>query len=323
MTSLINAGLTFSGNPLEADAETLGELRRSEDIAHDAAALRKRMDEDGYLLLPGLLDRDQVLAARREVLQRLATQGVVDDVNHDLMDGVVTDQVVGSFAPDLARDNAPLDKVIYDGPMMDFYERFLGGEVRHFDYTWFRAKMPGTTTATQPHYDVVYMGRGTKNLWTSWTPLGDVPLEAGGLLVLEGSHKIEALREGYGSTDVDKFCANENEAASLVERARAEGRELSNEERQVIHWQGRGSFNPDAIATRAELGGRWLTSNYAAGDLLVLSMFTMHASADNHSSSIRLSSDTRYQLASEPVDDRWIGDNPPLHGIRAKRGLIC
>ncbi|MBT3342282.1 MAG: phytanoyl-CoA dioxygenase [Gemmatimonadetes bacterium] len=323
MTTLTDAGLTYSGDSLETDADSLGELRRSDDIAHDAEGLQERMAQDGYLFLPGLLDRSQVMDARKEVLRRLASQGIVDDVDHELMDGIVREDASVSFAPDLARDNAELTRVVYDGPMMDFYERFLGGPVRHFDYTWFRAKTPGTTTATQPHYDVVYMGRGTKNLWTSWTPLGDVPLDSGGLIVLEGSHKNEALRDGYGTTDVDKFCANENEAAVTVGRAQDEGRELTSQERQTIHWQGRGSFSGDAVATRAELGGRWLTSTFEAGDLLVLSIFMMHASTDNLSSSIRLSADTRYQLASDPVDERWIGDDPPLHTIRAKRGLIC
>ena len=323
MNTLIEAGLTFAGQSMDASSESLGELRRSDDIAGDAEALRARAAEDGYLYLPGLLDRSQVMSAREEVLRRLAAADIVDDTDHDLMEGFVGPDANMSFAPQLATENASLDTVLYDGAMIDFYERFLGGSVGHFDYTWFRAKTPGTTTATQPHCDVVYMGRGTKNLWTSWTPLGDVPLESGGLIVLEGSHKIDALREGYGTTDVDKFCANENEADRIVDDAQKEGRELTSEERQVIHWQGRGSFHADAIAARAQLGGRWLTAAYEAGDLLVLSIYTMHASSDNQTTSIRLSSDSRYQLASEPTDERWIGDDPPLHGIRAKKGLIC
>jgi hypothetical protein len=52
-------------------------------------------------------------------------------------------------------------------------------------------------------------------------------------------------------------------------------------------------------------------------------MYTMHASADNHTEQIRLSSDSRYQLASESIDDRWIGEDPPAHGIRAHQSMIC
>jgi hypothetical protein len=323
MSELAEAGLTYRGEPLEVETENLGELRRSDDIAGDGEALRARMDEDGYLLLPGLLERDEVLAAREEVLRRLADEGIVDAVNHPLMEGVVDPERSVNFAPNLARDNAPLMKVLYDGPMMAFYERFLGGAVRHFDYTWFRAKTPGDETATTPHYDVVYMGRGTRNLWTSWTPLGDVPLDMGGLIVLEGSHRLDELIGTYGQTDVDRYCENENDAARIVAAARAEGRELTAEERQTVHWNSSGAYSGDALATRRELGGRWLTAEYEAGDLLVFSMYTLHASTDNRTNRIRLSSDSRYQLASEPVDERWIGDDPPLHGIRAKRGMVC
>jgi hypothetical protein len=323
MTDLLTAGLTYRGQDLEPAAESLGELQRSDDIINDATALRARMATDGYLFLPGLLHRDEVLAAREEVLRRLAAEGIVDDTNHPLMDGVVLPKATNAFAPNLAKDNPPLMKVLYEGPMMAFYESFLGGPVRHFDYTWFRAKTPGTHTATTPHYDVVYMGRGTKNLWTSWTPLGDVPFDNGGLIVLEGSHKLDELRRTYGESDVDKFCENEGDAARIVAAARAEQRELTSDERSAIHWNSTGQYSTDAIATRTELGGRWLTAEYAAGDLLVFSMFTMHASADNQSDRIRLSSDSRYQLASEPADERWIGDDPPIHGIRAKRGMVC
>lgn len=323
MSALLEAGLTYRGEVMDAGADSLGELRRSDDAVTDMGELHRRMTQDGYLYLPGQLDRDQVLEARAEVLRRLTAQGVVDDESHPLMEGVVRPGKTVAFAPELARDNPPLMRVLYEGPMMAFYEAFLGGRVRHFDYTWFRAKSPGAGTATQPHYDVVYMGRGTRNLWTSWTPLGDVPFEHGGLLVLEGSHRLEELRRTYGATDVDKYCENDGQASRLVAAARAEGRELTAEERQAIRWESRGSYSADAIAARRELGGRWLTADYRAGDLLVLSIYTLHASSDNNTNRIRLSADSRYQLASEPVDERWVGDDPPVHGIRAKRALIC
>ena len=56
---------------------------------------------------------------------------------------------------------------------------------------------------------------------------------------------------------------------------------------------------------------------------MVFSMFKIHTSLDNHSDRIRVSSDTRYQLASEPVDERWIGEHPIAHGPEAKQGIIC
>ena len=230
----------------------------------------------------------------------------------------------GPFMPVLARNNPPLDKVLHNGPMMDFYEFFLGGPVRHYDYTWFRAKQPGTHTATTPHCDIVYMGRGTKALYTSWTPFSDVPYEMGGLMVLEGSHKNEALKQGYGQTDVDAFCENDGPTArQIVTAAQQQRRELTHEEREQIRWNSSGAYSHDAIAVREELQGRWLTAEYQMGDLLVFCMYLLHASSDNQTDRIRLSSDTRYQRSLEPIDDRWIGDDPPAHGIRAKRGMVC
>ena len=74
---------------------------------------------------------------------------------------------------------------------------------------------------------------------------------------------------------------------------------------------------------RNDLGGRWLTAEkYEAGDVLIFGMFTVHESLDNATDRIRLSTDTRYQLASEPIDERWVGAVPG-HSEAGKRGKIC
>ena len=320
--------LTYQGKPLGQSLDDFGELRMSNDALDNRDELVQRMEDDGYLFLKGLLNKDDVLAARQEVMNRLMDAGVLDE-NYPAVDGIAAPQsqidgrATGTFMPLLARNNPPLDKVIHEGPIMDFYEFFLGGPVRYFDYTWFRCKRPGLNTATTPHCDVVYMGRGTLDLYTSWIPYGDVPYDMGGLIVLENSHKLSGLREGYSTTDVDLYCENEGDAKAIVESAQAEGRNLNNEERAAVHWNSSGAYSNDAIATREELGGRWLVSEYEMGDLLLFSVYTLHSSSDNHSNQYRISSDTRYQLASEPVDERWIGDDPPAHGIRAKRGMVC
>ena len=327
MTTEAMPQLTYNGNPV--DMQQVGLLRRSDDAAEDRDELWRRMGEDGYLFLPGYLDRDEVVVARAELCERLANAGVLD-AQYPALEGVmatgekINPAATGPFMPVLAKDNAPLHKVIYTGAMMSFYGFFLGGPVRHFDYTWFRAKQPGTNNATTPHCDIVYMGRGTKQLYTSWTPFSDVPYEMGGLMILEDSHKNGKLKAGYGQTDVDMFCENDApQARNIVEAAQREGRELTAEERGKIQWNSSGAYASDAIAAREELEGRWLTSEYQMGDLLLFCMYLLHASSDNQTDRIRLSSDTRYQLANESVDERWIGDDPPAHGIHAKRGMVC
>ncbi|MDE0965561.1 MAG: phytanoyl-CoA dioxygenase family protein [Candidatus Latescibacteria bacterium] len=314
---------TFQGSSLETAPEALGELRHSDDAHGDYAELRRRMQEDGYLFLPGLLDREAVLTARREIAQRLADAGHLHP-DHPSEACIAAPGARIDFLASVAQDNPQLDAVLYAGSMMEFYQNFLGGPVRHYDYTWFRVKTPDGR-ATEPHYDVVYMGRGTRQLYTSWTPFSDVEMDMGGLMVLENSHRQQELISTYGQTDVDRYCENDATSHRLLATAREQQRDLTSDERRQVQWQSPtfGAYSPDAVATRQTLGGRWLTAEYRMGDLLIFSMYTMHASADNHTEQIRLSSDSRYQLASESIDDRWIGEDPPAHGIRAHQSMIC
>jgi ectoine hydroxylase-related dioxygenase (phytanoyl-CoA dioxygenase family) len=307
----LEAELTYLGKTVDTSSSVFGELRSSIGFLHEPEILSSRIAEDGYLFLPGLLDRDDVLAAREEILRRLDAAGYIDR-SYPLLDAIPSAEVKDGFVPELATDNEPLEKVIFHGPMISFYKRFLQGPVRHFDFVWLRAKRPGITDATPPHYDVVFMGRGTKQLYTSWTPLEDVPMEKGGLMILEGSHRLDEVKNTYGTLDVDTYCENKQEAKAIE----------SGEKK----WEDRvngGKFADDALAVREQLGGRWLTADFRAGDVLLFGMYLMHASTDNHSPGFRLSTDTRYQLATEPVDERWVGKNPPGHGPSGKRGMIC
>ena len=307
------------GVPLEITDETFGPLRVSADIAENGPALRRRLAEDGYLYLPGYLDRELVLEARRGELQLFHDLGYLDP-DQPLMDGVISEQYRGEAAnpygePELQKStkrNQALRNVLYDGRMINFYRMLFEEKVRAFDFTWHRAKTDSQETASNPHCDIVFMGRGSHRLCTSWTPLGDIPTEMGGLIVLEGSSHLDHIKSTYGTLDVDRYCTNYDDAAEIEEGTKV-----------WQDWVKNGAYNDNAFETRQELGGRWLTTDYAAGDLLVFSMFTMHASMDNHTDRFRLSTDTRYQPASEPVDERWIGDDPIAHGPDGKVGLIC
>ena len=301
--------LTSQGLELDTSAESFGLLRDSTDVVENTEELRVRMAEDGYLYLPGYLDRDLVLSARESVTERLVAEGLTDP-EYSADEAVAHPDSGLKFKPDLAHDNGPLHRLLYGGRMMQFYERFLGGPVRHYDFTWMRAVAPGY--GTQPHGDIVFMGRGTHDLFTAWTPLGDIDYQLGGLMILEGSHLLQRLREDYLTKDVDEYCEN------------VEGEEEYAKTDSTTHgWRWDGSLSEDPVELREQLGRRWLTAEYKAGDLLTFSTYTIHASLDNLSGRIRLSSDSRYQLASEPADERWIGETPVGHGPEGKRGRIC
>ncbi|MBI4624697.1 MAG: phytanoyl-CoA dioxygenase family protein, partial [Verrucomicrobia bacterium] len=128
--------------------------------------------------------------------------------------------------------------------------------------------------------------------------------------ILENSPGQEDKLRHYLRRDVDAYCTNYPDAG-----------EIESGKKTWQDWDGRLSSNP--VSLREKLGGRWLTTEYKMGDVLVFSSATVHASLDNHSDRYRLSADSRYQLASEPVDERWIGENPIAHGPAGKKGKIC
>lgn len=290
---------------LDTSPGRLGELRRSDDAVGDATELRRRMDEDGYLFLPGYLDRDEVFAARAEIVRRLEEAGQLVPSTPPT-DAIANPESKLKFAPELAKDNAPLFDLLYTGPMISFYETLLGGPILHFDFTWLRAISPGRGTA--PHGDSVFMNRGSSHLYTSWVPLGDIDFALGGLTVLGRSHRLQELRESYLNKDVDLYCENDPDAELF---------------RTGQKWFWNGVLSDDPAELQRQLGLPWLTTEYRAGDLLVFTFHTLHCSLDNQTDRFRLSSDSRYQLASEPADHRWIGADPVGHGPGGRRGRIC
>jgi len=308
MSAVESVALTSSGIELDPSPERFGFLLDSNDVITDATALRHRMERDGYLYLPGFLNREDVKAARVAVCEELFEEGLLDP-EAPIELAIAKPGVDMSFRPDIAnghRAGELIRKVIYGDRIMEFFTHFLGGEATHYDFTWMRTIAPGH--GSQAHCDVIFMGRGTKNLYTAWIPFGDVPLHVGGLLLIEGSHHNQQVRDCYCTLDYDTSCQNRPEETPL----RAAG------------FYNSGAISEDMREMRNSVGGRLLTAKeYKMGDLLIFSVYLVHGSLDNHSKEIRLSTDSRYQLASEPLDERWVGENPPGHGGNSVKGMIC
>ncbi|MFH1070435.1 MAG: phytanoyl-CoA dioxygenase family protein [Candidatus Glassbacteria bacterium] len=289
--------LTSNKKPIDSGSEKFGLLRESNDILDDCLALRQRIEEDGYLLIRGGIDRDVVLAARLEILEKLDSVGEIDRTK-PLIEAVgsgasrraETDQ--DSFLAGL-RSGEAVRRLAHGDDLRRFFTRFLDREVRPLDYIWVRTVPLGGFTGA--HYDWVYMGRGTKNLYTTWIPVGDVPMEGGALLILENSHHQEKLIDSYGRLDVDR-----------------------DREKNPYGGAEGGWYSEDPVQVQKDLGGRWLTADFRAGDMLVFGMWTLHCSLDNCSPQgrIRITIDTRWQPADEPVDERWVGNRPAAHSPR-------
>ena len=293
------------GKDLLTDKTHFGELTDSSGLLDHPQELKERLLHDGYLFLRGFFSRESVLQVRQSVIRKMRANRLVAD-STDPFEAVALPSGRSRLLPQMAKEDQALQALLYGKRVHSFYASLLGGEVRHYDYTWFRAIGPGKGTA--PHCDLVYMGRGTKQVFTLWVPYGDTSLELGGLSLLEKSHQKSAILRNYLSRDVDAYCSNQTGADTAKET-------------DNFLWDGALSKNP--VTLQAKLGGRWLTAEFRAGDVVTFGMTTVHGSLDNQTDRIRLSSDCRYQLASEAIDDRWVGTNPPGHSRAAKMGRVC
>lgn len=275
--------------------ENIGWLRES-DPADD---LRGRLEADGYLFVRGLLDRSQVEAGRRELLAQ----------------------------PELRQDypmRSALLRSIIQGPrIMAFFAGLFGAPARSYDFIWLRHQPP--SYGILPHCDTVFMGRGTPDVLTAWIPFGDIAVRGGGLMILEHSHIASRERlDDYLRQDVDSYCENGPNAHAV--RTGAMRWEHWRDYAQRKDWNGEITDDPHALAD--DWGGRWLTApEYRMGDVLIFTMRTVHAGTDNETDPLRLSTDSRYQRADRPIDERWVrgehGEDPIGHGLAAKQGRIC
>ena len=243
------------------------------------------MAADGYLFIRGLQKRENVLAARHRILEAVNEQGgILPGSNLD--DAIVNPAAkhIKTLGNRAVTHDPKVRGVLESKEIFDFFTKFFGRQTLTFDYKWLRCvRRPEATGA---HIDVVYMGRGsTQNLYTVWTPFADIPLELGPLALCVGSHNLPGfarVRETYGKMDVD--------------RDRVDG------------W-----FSNDPVEIVDKFGGKWQTAEFRAGDVLIFGMWTMHGSLANSSDCWRISCDTRFQPADEPVDERWVGENPKAH----------
>lgn len=296
-TTLVTPATTSARLGSEAvtfPSSQLGELRDANALISDLPALRQRMDEDGYLLIRGFHHREDVLAARREILQCYAEQDRLDPTA-PVDDAIIatvkipTDTTL-QHPKDLKEPKScpAFQHLVRTPRIMGFFDAYFNTPALTYDFQWLRTV--GNGDFTGPHVDNVYMGRGSHRVLTTWTPIGDVSLDLGTLAIAVQSHTMPGLakvRDTYGKVDVD--------------RDRADG------------W-----FSNNPLALAQQYGLQWATTEFKAGDALIFGMYTMHTSLTNTSNRFRLSCDTRYQPANEPTDDRWVGKHHTGHTFLGK-----
>lgn len=186
----------------------------SNNLLGDPSALRKRLRDDGYLFFRDVLPKDEVLQVRRQVLEICQEAGWLRS-GANLMDGLTdhapieegTDAYAAVYAKVMALEGFHHLKLHSD--VMKIMEDIFQEPVIPFPQTIGRIAFPrDNINKTQPHQDWIFVGGSTECI-SCWAPLGDTPIEIGGLTILEGSHKAGFLEPrpargpGHRTVDID------------------------------------------------------------------------------------------------------------------------
>ncbi len=132
----------------------LGALRRTVAAHADPPLLRRRLEEDGYLYLPAVLDGKRVLAARREVFGRLAEVG---EIRRPAADGIATGtsrraELIddpGAFLRSVC-EGAAIMAVTHGAPLHQIMTAALDAPARAFDFLWLRTMAVGRASPLRP-----------------------------------------------------------------------------------------------------------------------------------------------------------------------------
>jgi ectoine hydroxylase-related dioxygenase (phytanoyl-CoA dioxygenase family) len=284
--------------PLKSDSYTLSKAENrlgmliASDPMESIVNLRQQFAEQGYLWLKGLLNRERVLAFRQRYFEALSHTGLLKE-GSSAVDGLysfgnVNQQKIRRAQSELVRSSA-YESFCLSDKIWQFYERLMGDTVYLHKRKLVRHIPPQTTIATGAHYDLVYLRGGTDSVCSSWIPLGDIPVEMGGLVYLENSHHIGREMETEFSRKATDLPRDEQISAY-------------NKYMDKSGW-----LTKDLPSLAERTDSRWLMADYEAGDMVIHGAYTIHASTNNIDTQgrIRLSTDIRYQRLREEIDMRW------------------
>ena len=240
------------------------------DPESSAAELRATLDTYGYLFFRALVPANEVLNVRHDVLEILKEAGWLAP-SRDLMEGIARPGIEPKTEGQ-AEYTAVYRQVLrlprfHNLPahpnLMSIAQRLIDDDVLVHPRRIGRITFPGSQAFTTPaHQDHFYI-RGTGETYSCWVPLGECPIELGGLAVWPGSQ-----HQGFIEHN--------------VHHAGAIG--------------GRGVPVDEAQA-------EWHTTDFKVGDALFFHSYTIHKALPNLSPErLRLSTDNRYQRRGDEID---------------------
>jgi hypothetical protein len=236
-------------------------------LVDDGAALRQRLERDGYLFIRGLLPAETIRSVRSRLLAKAAAGGWLDP-------GSPIETGIANLAA-ACKDPEERYMCVFRGLWADeelhrlrihprvgeLFARIFGEPALAHPMFVQRNIFPQNDAfdfTTGVHQDRVHIGGATS--YALWMPLGDCPREKGALAVAAGSHTQGILETKVGTG--------------------AGGMDIS-----------------------VPIPGTWVTGAFKAGDALIFQDVTVHKALPNRTNEIRMSFDARFQPASQPIAD--------------------
>lgn len=244
-------------------------MRRSDDALGDASTLRARLAEDGYLYVPGVVPRADILSVRAAVLSVLERHGWVaggDASGWGLANREAVregdDEYFAAY-DDIQRLEA-FHTLAHHPAVIALMRDVLGESVFPHPLKVARLVFPATPEVSTPPHQDFPNNQGTPSLTAAWFSLGDCPKDMGPLAILAGSHRFGVLDQSF---------------------------HLGPGNRQAVL--------PDDLLHECT----WVTAEIQAGDAVIFPSHTVHAALNNGTWSMRVSADFRFQLEGEELTD--------------------
>mmetsp|Transcript_30043 Transcript_30043/g.41875 ORF Transcript_30043/g.41875 Transcript_30043/m.41875 type:complete len:368 (-) Transcript_30043:320-1423(-) len=320
-------------------ASAVAQMRESSDLlsCSDYNSLKARLDSDGYLFFRDFLPRSDVIKARVEILKmaEVPPEAIsrTECTFRPLEVSIFKAPSLRLLARQDIASSPAVQMITENAKIRDFFCGIFGCKaVATTRYKWLRSVSTGEYTGV--HIDRVYLAGGSNNLTTMWIPFGDIPMRHGSLLVNAGSNKkvddlltnisspassssspASALSSKQSKCEKDvsgdtKCCPKEASSVSPSSSVR---------EAAVRYVQGNGGKTGDKttagwLATEPKnvpsvfcgdgmeraVAPAWVSTDFKAGDVAIVSLNTVHMSTTNTSKFWRISCDTRWQPANEP-----------------------
>ncbi|KIY01348.1 uncharacterized protein Z520_02900 [Fonsecaea multimorphosa CBS 102226] len=277
--------------------------------------IRRRLFEDEYVFVKGLLPRDDVLKTRGHYFSQFHSLGLLK-ADTDPVDGIYNSDEnislhngIGGGGPTGDEELERLVAAHVQQPYLDFVahpklrtmvRNIMGWEEEVLvKRTMLRHNIPGGQS-TGVHYDKLFLRGGHAFFLTAWVPIGDVTAMGGGLAYLEDSTNLGKAIEDDFEVRAKDF--------TLEEKISAFNRNMS--ATGVLSMDPM-VFQRDNEHLAKKTKYRWLVADFEAGGVVFHLPYTIHTAAanDDPAGRIRLSTDLRFydkkDVEASATDERW------------------